>query len=140
MNALGCKLESCQEEDSKDETIRLTEKASLKRCGMEMRLIFGEASDEERPDLALIKLISRSHRLIEQITQSENLSISDLARQEKVTPSYISRLFRIATLTPSLTEKILNGQHPPDLTAAKLMRLPELPLSWKEQETSLNLS
>jgi site-specific DNA recombinase len=139
VNALGGKLDSLQEEDSKDETIHLTEKASLKRCGMEMKLIFGQASDEEHPDLALIKLISRSHRLIEQITLSENLSISDLARQEKVTPSYLSRLFRIATLTPSLTEKILNGQHPPDLTAAKLMRLPELPLSWKEQETSLNI-
>ncbi len=133
VKALGGNIDPTTE----NETFSLTEKALLKRCGMEMKLILGEDNTARKPDPTLVKLVSRSSALLDQLTLSDKLSISDLAEQENVTPSYISRLLRLATLSPKVTEKILTGQQPPELTAAKLMHLPKLPVSWKEQEKSL---
>ena len=72
--------------------------------------------------------------------QIDGLGVSDLANQEKVTPSYMTRLLRLATLSPEIKEDILHGRQPQDLTAAKLMRLKDLPYEWVDQLESLRHS
>ena len=54
-----------------------------------------------------------------------------------VSPSYFTRLVRFSYLAPDITEAILDGRQPPDLTANKLLAHSRLPLGWHEQRTVL---
>ncbi len=54
-----------------------------------------------------------------------------------MTPSYFTRLVRLTFLAPDITRAILEGRHPPTLTAAKLKEASRLPLGWQEQREIL---
>lgn len=47
--------------------------------------------------------------------------------------SYVSRLVRLAFLTPDIITAILEGRQPVTLTANKLMANTRLPINWVEQ-------
>ena len=48
--------------------------------------------------------------------------------------------FRLSYLTPDITEAILDGRQPLDLTADKLLAHSRLPLCWHEQRTVLGFT
>jgi site-specific DNA recombinase len=50
-----------------------------------------------------------------------------------MTPSYATRLLRLTLLAPDILSAVLSGQHPPELTARKLMD----DLDWNEQRRSV---
>jgi hypothetical protein len=58
-------------------------------------------------------------------------SIDNLSRAEKITASYVSRVFRLAYLSPTIVEVILNGKYPAHLTVKALME--PFPLEWDRQ-------
>ena len=61
-----------------------------------------------------------------------------IASHEYVTPGYVSRLLRLASLAPDIITAIVNGKNPPQLTAKKLMRLAlEIPVDWTAQRKLL---
>ena len=60
-----------------------------------------------------------------------------LAKREGVSPSYFTRLVRLSYLAPDITQAILDGSQPRDLTADKLLAHSRLPLAWHEQPTVL---
>jgi hypothetical protein len=99
----------------------------------------GPNESEEKPDPSLIKLIVKAHRLNEEL-MSENLGIGDVAESEGVHRSYVSRLIRLAFLSPEITEAILDGHQPIELTAAKLMQVSRLPIAWRAQKQALGFS
>ncbi len=68
---------------------------------------------------------------------SENLGIGDIATSQGVHHSYVSRLIRLAFLSPEITEAILDGRQPLGLTAAQLMQVSRLPLDWRAQGQTL---
>ena len=47
---------------------------------------------------------------------------------------------RLSYLAPDLTEAILDGRQPHDLTADKLLANSRLPLRWQEQRTVLGFA
>jgi hypothetical protein len=49
----------------------------------------------------------------------------------------ISRILPMAFLSPKITEAILTGQQPIDLSIAKLTRMLDLPVGWKDQHAIL---
>jgi site-specific DNA recombinase len=57
-----------------------------------------------------------------------------------VSPSYFTRLVRLSYLAPDITEAILDGHQPLDLTADKLLAHSRLPLGWHEQRTVLGFA
>ena len=63
-----------------------------------------------------------------------------LAKRERVSPSYFTRLVRLSYLAPDITEAILDGRQPRDLTADKLLVHSRLPLGWHEQRTVLGIT
>ena len=63
-----------------------------------------------------------------------------LARREGVSPSYFTRLVRLSYLAPDITQAILDGRQPRDLTADKLLAHSRLPLIWHEQRTVLGFA
>ena len=58
-------------------------------------------------------------------------SIEDLAKSENISPSFVSRILRLAYLSPTLVEAILNGQFPAHLTMKRLIA--PFPMEWGRQ-------
>ena len=54
-----------------------------------------------------------------------------LAKREGVSPSYFTRLVRLSYLAPDITQAILEGGQPRDLTADQLFAHSRLPLVWQ---------
>lgn len=59
-------------------------------------------------------------------------TIENMAAAEKITPSYISRLMRLAYLAHTIVDAILHGQQPAHLPMKDLTQ--PFPLEWAVQE------
>ena len=58
-----------------------------------------------------------------------------MAPREGVSRSYFTRVAGLGYLAPDITQAILDGRQPPDLTAEKLLEHSRLPLAWHDQGT-----
>src|SRR5580704_18161879 len=74
------------------------------------------------------------------IAQGEGVPFAALADREGVSRSYFTRLVRLSYLAPDITQAILDGRQPPDLTAEKLLEHSRLPLAWHDQRTVLGFA
>jgi hypothetical protein len=81
--------------------------------------------------LARARLLPLGH-----FDSSDGVPFAALAMQEGVSPSYFTRLVRLSYLVPDITQAILDGRQPPDLTADKLLAHSRLPLAWHKQRTA----
>ena len=94
----------------------------------------GERAIERREaliDNAMVKLIARGHRWHRQLFDGTHASIADIAKSENISPSFVSRILRLAYLSPALVEAILDGKHPAHLTMKDLME--PFPMEWELQ-------
>jgi site-specific DNA recombinase len=96
-------------------------------------------SDDDTPaDPSLLKIIARAHDIQARLIANTEVSVNDIAREERVSPAYIYCLLRLPWLAPDITTAVINGRHPPQLNAMTLMRLtPRLPIDWAEQRKLL---
>jgi site-specific DNA recombinase len=116
--------------------------ARLLRGGMEIRLLI-DGTDPfaaVKPDARLIKLLVRAHRFNTTLVQSEGLAFAALAVCAGVSRSYFTRVVRLSYLAPDITQAILEGRQPRDLTAQKLLAHSRLPLAWHDQRTALGFA
>lgn len=82
----------------------------LTRSGRALRLIENSGiSASSEPNAALIRLIAQAHRLWG-ILRSERIDITRLAEREGTLSSYLTRVLRLAFLSPAVTEAILAGR------------------------------
>ena len=88
-----------------------------------------------RIDNTMIKLIARGYRWHRLLSSGAYTSIDELGAAEKIDGSYVSRVPRLAYLSPTIVEAILAGRHPPQLTAKDLLK--PFPMDWREQENNL---
>ena len=58
-------------------------------------------------------------------------SIADIAKSENINPSFVSRVLRLAYLSPTLVEAILDGNYPAHLTMKDLIE--PFPMEWERQ-------
>ncbi len=116
--------------------------ASLKRCGGAIRLIITDDDweREQEPDPALVKILGRAHDWFTRLSAGKAQSAADIARDEGLTRSYVTRVVRLAFLAPDITEAILGGRQPPELNAERLVRRSRLPLAWDDQRRPLGFS
>ena len=70
----------------------------------------------------------------------DGVPFAALAKREGVSPSYFTRLVRLNYLAPDITQAILDGGQPRDLTADKLLAHSRLPLGWHEQRAVLGFA
>jgi len=80
----------------------------------------------------LLKTIARGNALWQRL-QAESLNITELAKLEAMTPSYLTRILRLAFLDPWIVEQIIAGRQPAMLDARKLTLSGELPMRWNDQ-------
>jgi site-specific DNA recombinase len=118
--------------------LTLKVKARLARVGREMKLVVHNAEDRAQADPGLLRIVARAHDFQERLIQDSDLTVPAIASQERLTIGYLSRLLRLPSLAPDIVTAIINGKHPPQLSAKQLMRLAlKLPTDWAEQRKLL---
>ena len=125
-----------------DETEILSVPVRLRRAGREIRMVI-DGTDPfagSKPDARLIKLLLRARRFNATLADSEGIPFAVLAQREGVSRSYFTRLVRLSYLAPDITQAILDGRQPRDLTAEKLLEHSRLPLAWHDQRIALGFA
>jgi site-specific DNA recombinase len=111
----------------------------VKRRGNEMRLIVGggfggSSGSAPRIDSAILKAAARARRWFNDLTSGRAASMVEIGKREGVGKRYVSRMIRLAFLSPAIVESIAEGRQPPELTAQFLSTgRGDLPLSWHAQ-------
>ena len=95
----------------------------------------GVVRREATIDNTMIKVIARGFRWQRLLYDGTYATIEDLAAAEKINPSYVSRILRLAYLSPVVVQAILDGKHPACLTMRHLLE--PFPADWKQQEKKL---
>lgn len=116
--------------------------AIVKRSGRAMRMMHdnGRAANEREPDSGLMSTIAKAHRWWSRLIDEPGLTISEIARAEGVTPSWITRVIRLAFLDPAIVARIVDGKAPPHIDTKRLTQSDAIPLSWTEQRRRLGIS
>jgi DNA invertase Pin-like site-specific DNA recombinase len=125
-----------------DETEILSVPVRLRRAGREIRMVI-DGTDPfaaSKPDARLIRLLIRACRFNAALAQGEGIHFAALAQREGVGRSYFTRLVRLSYLAPDITQAILNGRQPRDLTAEELLEHSRLPLAWHDQRIALGFA
>jgi hypothetical protein len=86
-------------------------------------------------DNAMVKAIARAMRWRELLEKGTYSTVVEIADNEQINESYVSRLLRLTLLAPDIVEAILDGTQPPKLILATLMR--RRPITWGDQRTTL---
>ena len=124
-----------------DETEILRVPVRLRRAGREIRMVIdGTDPFAAKPDARLIRLLIRARRFNAALAQGEGIPFAALAQREGVGRSYFTRLVRLSYLAPDITQAILDGRQPRDLTAEKLLEHSRLPLAWHDQRIVLGFA
>ncbi|MGE0416990.1 MAG: hypothetical protein AB7O80_09310 [Acetobacteraceae bacterium] len=84
-----------------------------------------------RGDPALVKALARAFRWRRMLETGAACSVSDIARQEKLNTSYVSRVLRLTLLAPDIVEAVLDGRQAPEMTLQALLK--PLPDRWDQQ-------
>lgn len=103
----------------------------------EVRLIVPNeaARPKAEPIEALLKALARARRWFEMLISGEITSVHALAQSSGLNASYVTRVLRLAFLSPQIVETIVQGKQSEELTLATLFK--QLPASWQEQELLL---
>jgi DNA invertase Pin-like site-specific DNA recombinase len=118
----------------------LTIPLSLRRRGVEARLILGDGKDARRaPDKVLIRCIAEARAWFEDLRTGAAGSVKQIAAREQLPASEVSRQLPLAFLAPAIITAILEGRQPVELTAKALKRI-DLPLDWSEQSRRLGFA
>lgn len=92
----------------------------------------GVVRQEATIDSTMVKVIARAFRWQRLLVNETYCTIEDLAAAEKINPSYVSRVLRLALLSPKVVHAILDGKQPAWLTMKELLK--PSPAEWPEQE------
>ncbi len=112
-------------------TLRVPFRLAKRGGRKEMRLPEGIAPPR-RPDDVLVKALARAFRWKRMIDADRYSTIADLAAQEGIAPSYLTRILRLTLLAPDIVEAILDGKQRPEVTLAQLMD--GFPEEWEAQQ------
>jgi DNA invertase Pin-like site-specific DNA recombinase len=128
-------------EDRCGPAVTLSVAATLKRTGMETRMLIDGAGGEARrkPDHSLCRVLGQARRFQTMVMRNDGKTIGELAAEAGVGSSYFTRVLRLSFLAPDIVSTILRGQHPLDVTAKGLTQDSRLPLAWEDQRVKLGL-
>ena len=79
-------------------------------------------------DSTLIKAVARAFRWQRMLETGRYSTIREIAKAEKINPSYVSRVLRLTLLAPTTVEAILHGRADAAPTLADAMKV--FPVEW----------
>jgi site-specific DNA recombinase len=123
---------SRSDNDRVEHQVALQLAITVKRRGVEMRLIVEGDQMTRAPDPSLVTLVAKAHVYLEQLTSAPGISITDVANTHRVHRADVGRLLPLAFLAPKLVEQILSGSQPSEMFARFLARA-DLQHLWTEQ-------
>ncbi|NQW53303.1 MAG: hypothetical protein HQ465_18880 [Rhodospirillales bacterium] len=85
-------------------------------------------------DSTLVKAVARAFRWQKMLETGRYATIKEIAKAEKINPSYVSRVLRLTLLAPATVEAILNGRATTGPTLAEAMG--PFPVAWSEQRNA----
>jgi hypothetical protein len=106
---------------------------SIKKRGgrKEIQLPPGAHLQRTHIDNTIVKAIARAFRWQRMLESGIHATLLDLARAEKINPSYVSRVLRLTLLAPEVVETILDGRQGREVTLARLLE--PFPDCWNNQ-------
>ena len=93
--------------------------------GKRNRLIL-TADPQPRPNKDLILAVAAAWKWYKKLTKGQVSSLGELADQEEITQGTITRNLPLALLKPGQVDKLLTGNHHPDLTIKMLLQDPAI--------------
>jgi len=97
----------------------------------EIQLPPDSPSQRSRIDTTMVKAIARGFRWQHMLQSGTHATLLDLARAEKINPSYVSRVLRLTLLAPEIIEAILDGRQRREMTLDRLLE--PFPVEWAGQ-------
>ena len=110
---------------------------SIRRRGVETRLLIENAAAPTRPDEKLVELVVQAHRWFDALKSGATASVHEISARDHINAGDVSRILPLAFLAPDIVEAILDGRQPTELTAARLKRMRDVPLDWQQQRAYL---
>jgi hypothetical protein len=121
-----------------DSLVEIAKAIQLKRRGTEVKLVLQSATLlRTRPDQKVILAVAEAHLWVEELAARGTPSIRALARRYGRDPGEVCRTLPLAFLAPDLTDAMLKGDHPTELTARRLKRIGVFPSRWTDQRIRL---
>lgn len=117
-----------------DDTIRVFIPLTFRRRNGRPKIL----SPEPEPDFQarsqdphILRALGRAWAWRRRLESGEATTLQDIARAEKVTDRYVSRIMRLAYLSPDVLERLLLWRVPPSISVSDLIKASYLP--WAEQ-------
>jgi hypothetical protein len=85
-------------------------------------------------DRALVRALARAFRWRRLLDEGVHGTFGELAKAERVSQSYVSRVLRLTLLAPDIVEEILDGRQPQGMRLENLLE--GLPAEWDEQRAA----
>ncbi|MXO73034.1 recombinase family protein [Alteraurantiacibacter buctensis] len=115
------------------QTIVHSTSVRLTRTGHVVRLVHDNGAPVlKQADPSLIRLILKARRWWGELAIGE-VNIQTLADREKVVPSYVTRVVRLAFLAPQVIDAILTGSIRAGLNGVTVLRPNAIPSHWEQQ-------
>ena len=92
-------------------------------------------SSKPQPAGTLVKALARAWRWQRMLDEGVYTSVSEIGDAENISKSYVSRIVRLALLSPDSIEAILAGRTNQGMILEQLER--PLPAGWEEQRDQL---
>lgn len=118
----------CAPEHIRDEALICRALLTLRRRGVERRVILGDAAAGIDP--VLVRTLAQAHAWLARLRAGETLT--DIAANVGHAESHLRTRMKLAFLSPRIQRAILAGEQPADLTLERIVRAP-VPLCWAEQ-------
>jgi hypothetical protein len=116
------------------ETLRVHIPLTLRNRGGRPRILPPkeiEVAMDRGQDARLLRAIGRAWEWRRRLERGDVNTIADLAREEAISDRYVSRVIRLAWLSPSVLERLVLRREPTVLSIFDLCGVAELP--WGEQ-------
>ncbi len=105
----------------------------VKRGGRTEIVVPTNSTPTRKSDGTLVKALARAFRWKRLLDDGVFTSITEIADDEKLSFTYISRVLRLSTLAPDIVEAIVDGDQPRSLVLAEL--LDGVPPCWADQRS-----
>ena len=140
-NRLVSRLTDLPSDTETDEPIVLTALVSLRRSGIESKLVYPAGKQpavHNRSIKALREALFTSLQWNEDLVSGNVRSIDALIERDKLNPRQVHRLRKLAFLAPDIMERIIAGDVPDTLTLERLKK--DFPIEWEAQRSHFGLS
>ncbi len=114
-----------------DDALAFVRPFTLRRRGVETKIVTGRT--EREPDQTLIRALALAHQWLDEVRRGT--SMAAIGRRYGWTDSPIRQRIRLALLSPKITQAVITGGQPADLSLQKLLTS-EIPLDWTAQEAA----